>query len=183
MRRNGFTLVELSIVLVIIGLLLGGVIKGKAMIDNAKIKRVKSDIDGIATAVNTYQDKYRQLPGDDSVDHNGAGCTGNANGFINTTAERVCAWKQLIAAGMISGDKTQTTLAGLAKKTPYAGYYAFNSNANNPYYIYIPGNVTPNDTIESLDIKYDDGVYNTGDIISNRAYTDKRASQLTWYVY
>jgi len=65
--RKGFTLVELSIVLVIIGLLIGGVLKGKAMIENSKIKRVKSDIDGIVAAVNTYQDIYGALPGDDPI--------------------------------------------------------------------------------------------------------------------
>ena len=64
--RKGFTLVELSIVLVIIGLLIGGVLKGKSMIDNAKVKRIKSDIDGIVAATYGYQDKYGFLPGDDT---------------------------------------------------------------------------------------------------------------------
>jgi prepilin-type N-terminal cleavage/methylation domain-containing protein len=61
----GFTLVEIAIVLVIIGLLLGGILKGQEMITQAKIKNVVNDFNGIAVAVTSYQDRYRFLPGDD----------------------------------------------------------------------------------------------------------------------
>ena len=66
MKRNqGFTLVEIAIVLVIIGLLLGGILKGQEMITQAKIKNVVNDFNGITAAVNSYQDRYRAMPGDD----------------------------------------------------------------------------------------------------------------------
>ena len=65
-KQNGFTLVEIAIVLVIVGLLIGGVLKGQEMITNAKLKRVESDNAGIAAAMFSYQDRYLQLPGDDS---------------------------------------------------------------------------------------------------------------------
>jgi prepilin-type N-terminal cleavage/methylation domain-containing protein len=63
--QAGFTLVEIAIVLVIIGLLLGGILKGQEMITQAKIKNIINDFNGVTAAVNTYQDRYRALPGDD----------------------------------------------------------------------------------------------------------------------
>src|SRR3954468_5929670 len=63
--QAGFTLVEIAIVLVIIGLLLGGILKGQEMITQAKIKNIVNDFNGITAAVNSYQDRYKALPGDD----------------------------------------------------------------------------------------------------------------------
>src|SRR5512139_776016 len=65
-RQSGFTLVEIAIVLVIIGLLLGGILKGQEMIVQAKIKNTISDFNGILAAYNGYIDRYRALPGDDA---------------------------------------------------------------------------------------------------------------------
>ena len=64
-RQKGFTLVEIAIVLVIIGLLLGGILKGQEMITQAKIKNVMADFSGISAAYHGYQDRYRAMPGDD----------------------------------------------------------------------------------------------------------------------
>ena len=64
--QKGFTLVEIAIVLVIIGLLLGGILKGQEMITQAKIKNIISDFSGISAAFHGYQDRYRALPGDDA---------------------------------------------------------------------------------------------------------------------
>jgi prepilin-type N-terminal cleavage/methylation domain-containing protein len=64
-KQAGFTLVEIAIVLVIIGLLLGGILKGQEMITQARIKNVVNDFNGINVAVTSYQDRYRFLPGDD----------------------------------------------------------------------------------------------------------------------
>ena len=63
--QKGFTLVEIAIVLVIIGLLLGGILKGQEMITQAKIKNIVNDFNGITAAINSYQDRYKSLPGDD----------------------------------------------------------------------------------------------------------------------
>jgi len=65
-RQAGFTLVEIAIVLVIIGLLLGGILKGQEMITQARIKNVINDFNGISAAYFSYQDRYRAVPGDDS---------------------------------------------------------------------------------------------------------------------
>ena len=55
--QRGFTLIEISIVLIIIGLLLGGVLKGQEMINDAKIRNIEQDMAGIAAAIYTYQDR------------------------------------------------------------------------------------------------------------------------------
>jgi prepilin-type N-terminal cleavage/methylation domain-containing protein len=69
MKRNqsGFTLIEIAIVLVIIGLLLGGVLKGQELINSAKVKNLASDFRNIPLYIYSYQDKYHALPGDDPL--------------------------------------------------------------------------------------------------------------------
>ena len=63
-KQTGFTLVEIAIVLVIIGLLLGGVLKGQELINSAKVKNFANDFRNIPLLIYGYQDKYRALPGD-----------------------------------------------------------------------------------------------------------------------
>ena len=68
MKRNqsGFTLIEIAIVLVIIGLLLGGVLKGQELINSAKVKNLATDFKNVPIYIYGYQDKYKALPGDDA---------------------------------------------------------------------------------------------------------------------
>ncbi len=65
-RQTGFTLIEIAIVLVIIGLLLSGVLKGQELIDSAKVKNLANDFRNIPVFIYGYQDKFRALPGDDA---------------------------------------------------------------------------------------------------------------------
>lgn len=183
MRKRGFTLIELSIVLVIIGLLVGGVLKGKGMIDNAKMKRVKSDIDGVMAAVYSYQDKFGYMPGDDPTNKasvTSADCSGgNANGLFDDGDEIKCAWQEMIEAGFIGGDPTDHT-GGAAKKSPYGGGYDFNVSAGNKNYISI-ANVPPS-AAASLDTKYDDGVWNKGDVQGDADY-NTTTTKISWYAF
>jgi prepilin-type N-terminal cleavage/methylation domain-containing protein len=109
--QKGFTLVEIAIVLVIIGLLLGGILKGQEMITQAKIKNVMADMSGVSAAMYGYQDRYKALPGDDSKATRWTGATaGNGDGVIvgayqdaDATKESMLFWSHLRLAGFVSG--------------------------------------------------------------------------------
>ena len=64
-KQTGFTLIELAIVLVIIGLLLGGVLRGQELINSAKVKNMARDFQNVQVYIYGYQDKFKALPGDD----------------------------------------------------------------------------------------------------------------------
>jgi len=65
-KQSGFTLIELAIVLVIIGLLLGGVLKGQELINSARVKNMAADFKNVQVFIYGYQDRFRALPGDDA---------------------------------------------------------------------------------------------------------------------
>lgn len=118
--QSGFTLVEIAIVLVIIGLLLGGVLKGQELIENGRVKSAAADLNGISAAYNSYLDRYRKLPGDDgpapTLAARGAAwatvTAGDNNGVVAVTAaqtftgggEATAFFQQLRAAGFITGN-------------------------------------------------------------------------------
>jgi len=106
---TGFSLVELSIVLVILGLLTGGILAGQSLIRGAELRSIHADFSKYTSAVHAFRDKYRAWPGDMSnatafwgaVNTGGAGgnctdpaantgtgtqtCNGNGNGFLSST--------------------------------------------------------------------------------------------------
>src|SRR5687768_17033400 len=92
--QRGFTLIEIAIVLVIIGLLLGGVLQGQQLIENSRVKSATNDFNGIAAGAFSYQDRYGRLPGDDGDatalaargDSWAAAVAGNTDGVINADA-------------------------------------------------------------------------------------------------
>jgi len=170
-KQKGFTLVEIAIVLVIVGLLIGGVLKGQEMITNAKLKRIESDNAGIAAAMFSYQDRYTQLPGDDSqadgrfdIFAGGSSVSGGGDGIIDgiwsptTAVETSFFWNHLRAAGLIAGgglDATQPTNA-------YGGLIGIRDGA-----LGIAGHVTVFGQIEGpiakiVESRLDDGVPDGG---------------------
>ncbi len=120
--QSGFTLVEIAIVLVIIGLLLGGVLKGQELIENGRVKNAANDMNGISAAYNSYLDRYRKLPGDDGPIGNLTGrggqwatsgiVAGNNNGVLAIAAaqtftgggEGTAFFQHLRASGFITGN-------------------------------------------------------------------------------
>ena len=141
-KQMGFTLVEIAIVLVIIGLLLGGVLKGQELITQAKIKNVANDFNGLSAGIYAYQDRYKSFPGDD----NGAvarwGATtadGNKDGSVGGEMSAACAaaatdesclfWQHLRFSGLIAGDtatrsQPQNAAGGLLGVQANAGLVA-----------------------------------------------------------
>jgi prepilin-type N-terminal cleavage/methylation domain-containing protein len=124
-QQSGFTLVEIAIVLVIIGLLLGGILKGQELINSAKVKNLANDFRVIPTYIYAYQDKFKALPGDDSAVTTHvtgstvatcAGCLGNGviNGMWNSTGaadETWLFWQHVRLANLAAGPTTWTTAA------------------------------------------------------------------------
>jgi prepilin-type N-terminal cleavage/methylation domain-containing protein len=173
-NQSGFTLVEISIVLVIIGLLIGGVLKGQAMVQNAKVKRVVKQADELRAAVMTFYDKYGVYPGDENlvpIPPNGADTEGNANGQI-AGAEQYGAYQDLQLAGLISGSYNGSSDL---PKHPFGGNVTL-------YWVNPPGGTTPPshyfrfynlpaEVCLEIDTKYDDGDYNTGTVVGSGAYT------------
>ena len=122
MSRTGFTLIELSVVLVIIGLIVGGVMVGQNMIESAKLRAAVSQIEQYSTAVNTFRLKYNSVPGDMSASNAssvgfatrvGTAGRGDGNGKVEgggigivgypNAGEMSLFWNDLSAAGLIEG--------------------------------------------------------------------------------
>jgi prepilin-type N-terminal cleavage/methylation domain-containing protein len=118
-RQAGFTLVEIAIVLVIIGLLLGGVLKGQELIENSRIKSIVNDMKAVQAGYNGYIDRYKAIPGDEAIAtmaaRGWAGTVGgNGNGVLLITAaqtftnagEQGSFWRAMRASGLLQGDPT-----------------------------------------------------------------------------
>jgi prepilin-type N-terminal cleavage/methylation domain-containing protein len=171
--QRGFTLVEIAIVMVIIGLLIGGVLKGQAMVQNAKVKRVVKQGDEVRAAVMTFYDKYGVYPGDENlaaIPPNGADTEGNGNGQIAGN-ERFEVFNDLGLSNLISGTYNGTSDL---PKHPFGDdmdlYWVNPPGASTPTAHYLRYFNLPSDVCLEIDTKYDDGVWNTGTIVGSAAY-------------
>ncbi len=185
-KQKGFTLVEIAIVMVIIGLLLGGVLKGQEVITNAKLKRAVNDFNGVTAAIYSYQDRYQAIPGDDSaaVTHllitpGNPGYNGSGNGAIGgafnsggTTNESRLFWMHLRNAELVGGvaNPAQTE----AYQQPLHPWSEQEGVAYNTYGMRGHGfcyeNLTP-EIASILDSQNDDGVPNSGSVQSGTGNT------------
>jgi prepilin-type N-terminal cleavage/methylation domain-containing protein len=183
-KQSGFTLIEIAIVLVIIGLLLGGVLKGQELITSARVRNIISQQDGVKAAFYGFVDRYRAYPGDyliASAQANIPGCGtcsgGNNNGQITangvagaTTDEQIAVWEHLSRAGFINGSYTYGTpeTTASAPSNPYARFlqliydtqYA-NAGAASRHHLKT-GNQIPSDILAEVDRKVDDGLATSG---------------------
>jgi prepilin-type N-terminal cleavage/methylation domain-containing protein len=177
-RQAGFTLVEIAIVLVVIGLLLGGVLKGQELILNSQIRNSINEYNNVAAARFAYQDRYRQIPGDDptAVARWGATVTdGNGNRLIDgawdaTTAvpgttEAGIFWQHLRNDGLVSGPRTGDTSLALPRNA-FDGDAGVQETAFNDAIIgsVICQSNIPVKAAVIIDTRIDDGLGNDGSL-------------------
>ena len=191
--QSGFTLVEIAIVLVIIGLLIGGILKGQAMIESAKVKALAKDFEAVATAVNGYQDKFRAIPGDDpnavvnlgasasvpavaattgnglldNITWIGAAITAPGVAAVVNTNESSMFWEQARLAGFISGSPTYGTgtnaVGGILGITTNTLHVSFSGGITGSFTVC--SSAIPGKLAKQLDKIMDDGDAITGSVV------------------
>ena len=201
-QQSGFTLVEIAIVLVIIGLLLGGILKGQELINSAKVKALITDMRNIQTQIYGYQDKFRQLPGDDArAPSNLAGPppatlgtggtvgngqiegalfpTDSGNGGTTSTEETAVFWQHLRMANLSAGPTITTQQGYLPLNANNGRIGVSTATAAQLQIATMPTGGTqicmtqiPGKYAKQLDLALDDGVGNTGSV---RATVDANA--------
>lgn len=166
--QKGFTLVELSIVLVIIGLIIGGILKGQELIGNAQIKNVVSQAQSYQAATAAFRDKYNALPGDlVTADLLIPGCTVGgvcapptaatlgdgiiglttavAATTVDTGVENIAFWQQLTAARFIGDVELNTAATTYGTRFPSAatggGFQALHNSATGRPILRLAGTV------------------------------------------
>lgn len=147
-KQSGFTLIEIAIVLVIIGLLLAGVLKGQELINSAKVKNLATDFKNVPVFIYGYQDKYKALPGDDAnyATHlSGAtACTptgvanhcNTGNGILDgnwdassVADESYIFWQQVRLAGLAPGS-TDTAASDYRPTNAVGGHLGVTNSGN-----------------------------------------------------
>ena len=186
--RHAFSLIELAVVLVIIGLIVGGVLVGKDMMRSAELNSVITDLKKFRTAIDTFNYKYDGLPGDidnassywPTCDTPATNCDGDSDGLVEFTgAEHVRAWQMLSLSEILPGNYT-----GSPSVMYIAGQNVPESRLRNCLYMYrasgtVGGNfngfsigkqggtqlntgcMTPVEA-HTLDKKLDDGLFGSG---------------------
>jgi prepilin-type N-terminal cleavage/methylation domain-containing protein len=177
----GFTLIEFAMVLVVLGVLLAGVLKGHELIANARVRSIIQQHEGVKAAFFGFVDRFRQPPGDySSASANIANMTsavcgvatspGDGDGDArveDTDGEFILAWEHLSKSGFISGDYRcsgnavvdSTTVPrnpyGAHVQLIYDGRYAggFIRDQHN----FKSGSSVPSDILAEIDRKIDDG--------------------------
>ncbi|WP_189941608.1 prepilin-type N-terminal cleavage/methylation domain-containing protein [Sulfuriferula thiophila] len=168
-QQSGFTLIEIAIVLVIVGLLLGGILKGQELITQAKIRNVVNDFNGTSAAYYAYQDRYRAIPGDDpnaatrwtgTKNGDGDGAVQGSYNSTNGASEAAYFWQHLRLSGLIAGATTdksppQNAASGITGvqngALGFAGLVVCSSN--------LPAKIA-----QAVDSQFDDGDATTGQV-------------------
>jgi prepilin-type N-terminal cleavage/methylation domain-containing protein len=184
MQRRGFSLIELSIVLVILGLLVGGILVGQTMIRNAEVASVITERGKYKDAILAFRDKYASYPGDmpdatnywDSAGGDGsnpgclngqttsaiATCNGNGNGLVAdggaSFSERFTLWKHLANAALIEGAFLGRTSGAMGTFVPTIGANVPAATLANSYWgvLMLSGTIGPPNPIHP---DFFDGTY------------------------
>ncbi|SDF75445.1 prepilin-type N-terminal cleavage/methylation domain-containing protein [Limimonas halophila] len=178
--QGGFTLVELAVVLLIIGLIVGGILRGQELITSAQLNSVQTETNQIRTATNTFRDRFQALPGDFSdaglIDQSGLNNAlddGNENGRIDGSRVGTAGdegnqfWAHLGASGLLDGvdadDIAGNGLSGAnAFEAAVGGFYsigqgapgAFAGNISNrdPWFVLATGGANDAGNVTSHDV-------------------------------
>ena len=176
-RQQGFTLVEIAVVLLIVGLLLGGVLKGQALIDSAKVKSLAQDFRSLPAMIHAYQDRFRALPGDDKrarlhLCPGSTDCTapGEGDGMIDgkwddvTDSDAFRLWQHLRLADLATGS-SDTANPGYLPQNAVGGRLGIQRGGS---LLGIRGTIMtcsgsiPGKLVRQLDLALDDGDPGTG---------------------
>jgi len=201
-KEAGFTLVEIAIVLVIIGLLLGGILKAQQLIDSARVRNMVNQSSAVQSSYYGFIDRFRTLPGDmrpvdacskigSRVDPNCGGMPtigGDGNGRIDSIVEAGAVWAHLSAAGFLNGSYTGDTLTaaeyamgvttGTVPPNAFQGPIllantsTYKNNGGVTRPAYSFGGNVPAPLLRDLDQKLDDGIAGTGILRSSVDTTD-----------
>ena len=183
-NQQGFTIVEIAIVLIIIGFLLGGVLKGQELINSARVRNLADTNSGIQAAYYGFIDRYRQTPGDMAATAAAAAIGdpaitvgGDANGRIDNAnwGEASALWVHLTRAGFLQGSYNGGATnaanyrdADVAPRNPFDGYmllartrdYSTTGGAPTATQTirlgFVLGDNIPVDIARELDLKIDD---------------------------
>ena len=200
-KKRGFTLVEIAIVLVIIGLLLGGVLKGQELINNAKVRSIADRQNSLKVAWFAFLDRFAALPGDSPlapryIANLADTARGNGNGLVELD-ESVMVFTHLTQAGYMRcgvctahdtgvGAQVQNSMVnqygGIMGVFNSAVFYAEPNGPKGSRLIIHSGPRIPSNILGEVDRKIDDGVANTGDMrMSGNDTTAKGATPSTEY--
>jgi len=180
----GFTLIEMAIVLIIIGLLLGGILKGQELISNAKAKALGNDFRSIPLLLYGYQDKFRALPGDDPGVRAHLGAVsgllaptpetvgnGRIEGLFNSISsadESLAFWQHIRLANFASGPidfSTATAIATALPRNSVGGRLGVQSTVpitGMAGAFFVCSDAIPGKLAKQIDIALDDGATDTG---------------------
>ncbi len=177
-KQTGFSLIELAIVLVIIGLLLGGVLKGQELINSAKAKSMIADFKNAQIFIYGYLDRYRALPGDDAAasSHISGGTNGDGDGIIEgawnsstTSDESALFWQHVRLAGLSTGPSNVSS-ADFFPRNSEGGRIGVQSINGSPPITGLTGTyVTCSQNLsgsiaKQIDVNLDDGETSTGNV-------------------
>lgn len=190
-KNAGFTLVELAIVLVIIGLIIGGVLTGQQIIQNARVTKALNDIQAYQAQFQTYSQNYGALAGDDSAASSrfpasalAATSNGDGNGVIGgsafdsasgkTKSESLLVWAHLRAAGLVRNQVTNDNSTAIQPPNPFNGLYGIQNGAFSGVFstpvLCLSG--VPVSAAEAIDSRLDDGLSNSGSIQASTGGAD-----------
>lgn len=178
-KQTGFTLIELAIVLVIIGLLLGGVLRGQELINSARVTNLTRDFQNTQVFLYSYQDRFRAIPGDDAQANNHVpGGVLGANGTLGNariegewdsapgTNESFLFWQHVRLANIAPGNPalvaTNTNGGALGIQSLGNGFTEITTLVNGSFAI-CSGGILGRDALQ-IDNRLDDGIPNTGSV-------------------